>query len=137
MRIEAKKIAQPVGRAETEPAPSRFEDFWAAYPKKVGRKDAARIWKTRKLDSVADQIVQDVKNRAASHRPWRDGFILNPSTYLNGERWQDAIDTGAPLQASGGPPGNTLGLSKPGAQTASNAQEWLNQQRNARKEALK
>lgn len=114
--------------------PSRFDEFWAAYPKKVGRKDAARIWKTKKLDAIADLIVEDVKNRTATHRPWRDGFVLNPSTYLNGERWTDAIETAPAAMTTLDPERNPMGLSKAGAQTANNAKDWLNQQRATLKE---
>jgi hypothetical protein len=76
---------------------TRFAEFWAAYPKAVGKKDALRIWQNKNLDSIADQVIADVENRTANHRPWVEGFVHNPSTYLNGERWTDAIERrGAP-----------------------------------------
>lgn len=93
--VESADFAQPTGRAEIEKIPSRFDEFWSVYPKKVGRKDAARIWASKKLDRMADLIIADVTKRASTHRPWRDGFVLNPSTYLRGERWTDAMESGA------------------------------------------
>ena len=135
---EAEHISVEIGAQSktltVKSEPSRFDEFWAAYPKKVGRKDAARIWKTKKLDAIADLIVEDVKNRTATHRPWRDGFVLNPSTYLNGERWTDAIETAPAAMTTLDPERNPMGLSKAGAQTANNAKDWLNQQRATLKE---
>lgn len=69
--------------------PSRFAEFWSTYPTKVGRKPCAAKWKARKLDRVADVILADVRRRAAEDRKWRDGYVPNPETYLNQERWND------------------------------------------------
>lgn len=70
---------------------ARFDDFWAAYPRKVGKKTAREKWKTRRLDEQADMIIADIEARKRRHRPWLDGYIPNPTTYLNGERWDDEI----------------------------------------------
>ena len=71
--------------------PSRFDDFWAVYPTKENKKKAKSIWSKKKLDSKADIIIADVIKRKACHKRWLDGFIPNPTTYLNGERWEDEI----------------------------------------------
>ena len=92
--ISCKNASPKAAALKIEKTPSRFDEFWTAYPKKVGRKDAARIWASKKLDAIADQIVQDVIARTQKHRPWVEGFVLNPSTYLRGERWTDAMETG-------------------------------------------
>jgi hypothetical protein len=72
---------------------SRFEEFWAAYPKKAERKKAASAWKRRNLDRLADRIIEDVQRRQVMDRQWLDGFIPHPTTYLNGDRWEDEIQT--------------------------------------------
>lgn len=72
-----------------------FEDFWNVYPKKVERKNALAIWKRKRLDTLAEMIVADVQRRVDSDK-WRAGFIPNPTTYLNGERWDDALDAAQP-----------------------------------------
>jgi len=82
--------------ATSPPAPkpaSRFEEFWAAYPKKAERKKAASAWKRRNLDRLADRIIEDVQRRQVMDRHWLDGFIPNPTTYLNGDRWEDEMQT--------------------------------------------
>ena len=68
-----------------------FSDFWSLYPKKVDKKDSARIWgdlddedRRSALDNVREHVDRDPR--------WRDDggrFIPNPTTYLNQTRWRD------------------------------------------------
>lgn len=83
------------------PSPSRFDDFWAVYPNKKGKVAAEKAWKRKGLDLIADQIIADVKERAAMDRQWLDGFIPHGSTYVNAEGWQDAIEAPRKQAASG------------------------------------
>lgn len=69
-----------------------FEQWWSAYPKKVKKKNAHDIWKRKRLDTKAPTLVADVEARLTTDRRWRDGFVPDPTTYLNGERWNDAIE---------------------------------------------
>lgn len=70
-----------------------FYEFWNAYPKKVERKKSLEIWKRKKLSSMTLQIVSDLETRITQDHKWREGFIPNPTTYLNGDRWEDEITT--------------------------------------------
>jgi len=81
----------------------RFDEFWLHYPKKVKKSDALKKWATKKLDRLADQIIADVITRTEKDRRWIDGFAPDPTTYLNGERWNDAIETARP-NGNGGTP---------------------------------
>jgi hypothetical protein len=72
---------------------ARFDEWWAEYPKKVEKKKARAIWKRRKLDKIADVIIADTKERPTACAKWREGYIPNPTTYLNGDRWQDEHQT--------------------------------------------
>lgn len=90
-----KPIARQVARSS-----DRFAEFWALYPVKKGRKDAAAKWKARNLDAIADRILADVRDRMARDRQWKEGFIPHGSTYVNGEGWEDAIDDSAPKVAT-------------------------------------
>ena len=76
------------------PLPDRFNDFWAAYPTKVKKQEARRKWKSRKLDRIADQIIEDVNRRQRHDKQWLDGFVPHPTTYINGSRWEDEINSG-------------------------------------------
>ncbi|MBC7074617.1 MAG: YdaU family protein [Syntrophomonadaceae bacterium] len=79
---------------------SRFEEFWQAYPAKAGKKPSLAIWKSKRLDDKADELIADIQLRAGSDRKWLGGFIPNPATYLRQERWTDAIDR---AQTNGSP----------------------------------
>ena len=68
---------------------SCFDKFWKAYPRKVKKKESKRIWKRDKLDSVIDDILKDLSVRPTQDKQWIDGYIPHPSTYLNGEFWED------------------------------------------------
>lgn len=74
-------------------APPSFDEFWAIYPKKVGKKEALRAWRKGKCDARAQEIIADVKKRSTTDQQWlrQTQYIPNPSTYLNQERWNDAI----------------------------------------------
>lgn len=67
-----------------------FQNFWKAYPRKEAKAAADKVWKRRKLDRIADQIIADVVARVADPGQWRDvKFIPLPTTYLNQRRWED------------------------------------------------
>lgn len=72
---------------------SKFDAFWEAYPKKVEKKRARQKWVSRKLDRIADQILADIHTRKEKDRKWLEGYIPNPTTYINGDRWEDAIES--------------------------------------------
>lgn len=79
---------------------NRFEEFWKAYPRKVNRKGAEKVWKSKRLESKADQVITDVQSRVADAGQWTDpNFIPHATTYLNNERWEDQWIPSAP-QAS-------------------------------------
>jgi 5-methylcytosine-specific restriction endonuclease McrA len=82
-----------------KPSGVRFDDWWKAYPKKAKKKQSREIWKRKRLDSKADDLIADVQNREQNDDRWQRGFVPDPTTYLNGERWQDDIE--APKKGNG------------------------------------
>lgn len=68
-----------------------FELFWKAYPKKVEKKKSELKW-SRLAPDVQRLILEDIPRRAAG-RKWLAGYVENPLTYLNGERWNDEIES--------------------------------------------
>lgn len=76
-----------------------FPIFWNLYPKKVERKKTEAKWKSLSSE-VRLMILEDVPRRVLG-RQWREGFIPNPMTYLNGERWTDEIRTEEPKNIIG------------------------------------
>lgn len=70
----------------------RFAEWWDVYPKKVAKKKCLAKWKSRGLDKSADMLITDVKKRLQSQK-WQNGFIPDPLTYVNGDRWEDEIES--------------------------------------------
>lgn len=87
------KAAAPVGARA-----GYFEEFWKAYPKKVGKDAALKAFEKRKptrelLDSMLAAIAVQ-----RTLKKWIDDdgqYIPHPSTWLNEGRWQDEV-TGGP-----------------------------------------
>lgn len=79
--------------AEAE-APLSFEDFWQAYPRKVGKKSAETAYKKIKpSQKLVTKMIETVEAFKKS-KQWQDEngrFIPNPSTWLNQGRWDDEI----------------------------------------------
>lgn len=87
-------LPEPLYNPNKEPLvnQSRSNDFdrwWSIYPKKVGKKPAQTAWKRIKPD--ADVLIADIQERLARDDQWKRGFVPNPTTYLNQERWTDEL----------------------------------------------
>jgi hypothetical protein len=67
---------------------SGFEDFWAAYPRKVGKLAALREWqKLNPSDEVQRQMAAALEWQRAQ---WDDPqYIPHPRTWLHAGRWLD------------------------------------------------
>jgi hypothetical protein len=68
-----------------------FEEFWRIYPNKKGKKPAKDRWKRRNLDDKLPLILSKLKQQVTEDDSWKRGFIPNPLTYINQERWDDEI----------------------------------------------
>jgi hypothetical protein len=82
-------------RQEPSPATSAlgvFDQFYQAYPRKVGKKKAAKSFTKEKAGMVLPAILADINGRLSTGE-WSTGdkmqFIPYPSTYLNDRRWED------------------------------------------------
>jgi hypothetical protein len=71
---------------------NRFDQFWKEYPKKRKKKQAKEIWRRKKLDDKFNEIITDIQIRIENDKRWKGGFIPDPTTYLNGERWDDECE---------------------------------------------
>lgn len=69
----------------------RFDRWYAVYPKHSGRAYAEKAWK--KLDpddEFTDELISAVKAQCAGRWNGQDRrYIPDPSTWLNGGRWED------------------------------------------------
>jgi len=80
---------------------SAFEKFWCKYPKKAARKLAQSIWRRQKLDARIDEILSGLEVHITSEQ-WQKGYVPNPTTFLNQERWLDEVHTQVQISHSSG-----------------------------------
>lgn len=81
-------------RPEANGLRERFAEFWAAYPKKVGKDAAWRAWQKRRpsADLVAAMLgAIETQQRTAQWRKDAGQFIPNPATWLNRGQWEDEV----------------------------------------------
>jgi len=60
--------------------------FWKKYPRKVGKTTALKAW-MKKLPDI--NAVMKALDWQIDSSQWKKGFIPNPVTYINQERWLD------------------------------------------------
>ena len=68
----------------------RFDKFWEAYPRKVGKQNAKKAFDKLRVD---DRLLHTMLGAIAVAKRsvgWRDmQYIPHPATWLNGRRWED------------------------------------------------
>lgn len=83
----------------------RFDEFWKAYPKKVGKIAAQKAWKKIKMtEALFGKIMLAISEAKKSEQWCRENgrYIPNPSTWLNQGRWDDepmTVDPSSPTSA--------------------------------------
>jgi hypothetical protein len=91
----AARKPQPGSDADPE-----FAAFWSVYPRKVGKRDAQKAWRSalrrgadpRTITAAAERYRNDPRRKSAG-----DEYTAHPTTWLNGDRYDDA-----PPQAQAG-----------------------------------
>lgn len=81
-----------------------FSTFWAAYPKKRNKARAKQaFFRIKKIDKVFPVMMQALGRQKVSADWQKDGgqYIPLPTTWLNGERWEDVEQVEVQLPASG------------------------------------
>lgn len=91
----------------TSPTPSEmskaFAEFWAAYPKRVGKDDAARRFAAVVRKNNPTDVIDGARRYATECRGKDPQFIAHPATWLNQGRWADEpVKPTASDQAGGG-----------------------------------
>lgn len=81
-------------RSPSPAAPScaRFDAFWKAYPKKVGKDDARKAFARRKVDDGLLELMLSAIETQQRSKQWQDEggrFIPHAATWLNRGQWQD------------------------------------------------
>lgn len=76
-------------RKEAEQKARDFETFWAAYPKKEGKKDAESAW--AKVDCPLPVLLAaiEAKRNTEDWTKAKGQFVPLPANWLLGKRWED------------------------------------------------
>ena len=89
--VDIEGLTQAINSAEGKGSSERFAEFWRVFPKQR-RRDRTRClrqWTSKKLDSIADVIIEDIVNKKQNDWEWNLGFAPMPGTYLSNRRWED------------------------------------------------
>ena len=88
VRVEDKTLTTEIEPQEEkkETRSRAFDAFWAVYPHKVGKADAAKAFDRAAGRVDTDTLMAGLRRYASKtdDRPW-----CNPSTWLNQDRWTD------------------------------------------------
>jgi hypothetical protein len=92
------EIEPQVKKEQKETRDALFDQFWTAFPNKVGKPKARAAFPTamRRAKSF-DAIMAGLERYIANKPP--DRAFLNPATFLNQERWTDEPATAPPVRA--------------------------------------
>lgn len=80
------------------PQGGRFAEFWAQYPKKVGKGAAEKAFDRIKPDKQTFDRMMSAISVQKQSRQWMENngqYIPNPATWLNQRRWEDELAQGA------------------------------------------
>ncbi len=101
---EARSQKKKVGaNAPSSPGGDAFDEFWAVYPKKVGKPSAKKNF-DRAVKAGADpgEIIAGANRYAVSVAGKESGFIKHPQGWLTDGRWSDEVSTQPVHQQSEG-----------------------------------
>lgn len=73
-----------------------FARFWKLYPRKVGKDKAEKAWaKVKITQALFDLIISALAKHSLTTGWTKDNgqFIPHASTWLNGKRWEDEVET--------------------------------------------
>ena len=87
--------------------PDHFDEFWQAYPRKIGKGAARKAYARALRITDHDTIMGALSDQRPAMEAKESKFIPHASTWLNQERWEDE-----PEQPNDTPPGGGGGNSK-------------------------
>lgn len=98
---ETETVSKSNQKPATDTTPDGFDEWWQAYPKKVGKGQARTAYKAATKKATVPELLAGAIDYAAT--PGLDPqYTANPATWLNGERWADEKQTGGPRKIAGG-----------------------------------
>ena len=84
---------EPIEQESLNDISHNFDQFWKLYPRKVGKGKARQAFEKALEKTDIDIILAGVE-AYVYHEGYNDmEFIAHPTSWLNGERWDDEYDT--------------------------------------------
>jgi hypothetical protein len=80
------EVLSPSSADAAEDEPDPFDEFWAAYPRKVEKADARRAWTKALKKTSASEIIDAVQAYPFGDDP---KYVKHAATWLNKECWAD------------------------------------------------
>ncbi len=77
------------------PPEGGFAEFWQAYPRKIRKAAAMRVWSRKGLNAKSGEILSHIRERVRSDAQWlaeNGRYIPHPATWLNGDGWLDEYE---------------------------------------------
>jgi len=84
----------------------RFDQFWAAYPRKKAKGHAEKAWNTIKPNTALFSTILTAIERAKQSPDWQKNggqYIPYPATWLRSKGWEDETEVSLPAPPE--PPG--------------------------------
>lgn len=98
--------------------PPQFEDWWRIYPRKAGKGDALKAWRSAVKDIPTDELVEQTEAwaQATERCGTEERFLPFPATWLRASRWDDPL----PEPATNGHDKNSMFVNADGVD-----QSWM------------
>lgn len=85
---DSREVSRRDTQRDSRDDESLFDEFWSAYPKKVGKGAAKKAWE-RAIESTTPAVVIAAAKRYRDAPNRTDKFTAHPATWLNHGRWDD------------------------------------------------
>lgn len=85
-----------------------FDKFWKHYPRKTNKANAKKSFIKKCKSEEMLQIMIEALEKQKTSRQWQEAngqYIPHPSTWLNGERWEDELEPSEEKEAEYVPEG--------------------------------
>jgi len=83
IKLVIKPVVKPI---------DHFEDFWASYPRKIGKGNARKAFEKAMKSATIEEISTGLNSQLDILKSKEQKFIPHAATWLNGERWNDEPD---------------------------------------------
>jgi len=72
-----------------------FQEFWNAYPRKVGKGAARKAWEKKKSKPSIKVVLKAIEAQKKSDQWKKENgqYIPHPATWINQDRWEDEVFT--------------------------------------------